>query len=119
MSWFIAGILVAVIGLTVALAKGRGGEMPAETPDRLVPSLPEGPLRPEDLQGVKFAVVTRGYDMAQVDALLERIADQLATSSAQDPETPSDKFHPLEETDWPVVDDQLVDDDSGQQENPL
>ena len=39
--------------------------------------LPPGPLRPQDVVAVRFAVAARGYRMAEVDDVLDRLADEL------------------------------------------
>lgn len=54
----------------------RAAEFPelrgCRVPDRPVPPLDAG-----DVRGARFPVGLRGYDMAQVDALLERVANAL------------------------------------------
>lgn len=77
MSWVMTFLVVAVIGVAVALAVGRGGQMRPEPVDRPVPHLPAGELTAADLEGIRFPLVTRGYDPAQVDAVMKRLADQL------------------------------------------
>ena len=46
-------------------------------------SLPAGPLRPADVEGVRFTMALRGYRMGEVDAVLERLAAELATRDAR------------------------------------
>ncbi len=75
--WTIGILIVAVIALGVYAARGRLGQLGPDVPDRPGPDLPEGPLNGEDLRQVHFAVVTRGYEMSQVDAVLARLAAQL------------------------------------------
>lgn len=75
--WTIGILIVAVIVLGVYAARGRLGQLGPDVPDRPGPDLPEGPLNGEDVRQVHFAVVTRGYEMSQVDAVLERLAAQL------------------------------------------
>jgi DivIVA domain-containing protein len=77
MEWFIAIIAVVVAGLTWLAMQGRLGGMPPLIDDRPGPDLPEGDIASADLREVHFAVVTRGYSMPQVDAVLDRLADQL------------------------------------------
>jgi DivIVA domain-containing protein len=40
--------------------------------------LPTGPLQPEDLRAVRFALAVRGYRMDEVDRVIERAATELA-----------------------------------------
>ena len=77
MEWFLWSCVVAILGLAAVAGSGRFGSMPAAVRDVPTPQLPDGPLRGDDLRGVRFAVATRGYSMSQVDALLDRLAVQL------------------------------------------
>ena len=78
MVWFIGVLVVVAIGLAFLAASGRLGSMPEPIDDRPGPDLPaRGELNADDLREVKFAVVPRGYSMAQVDALLVRLANQM------------------------------------------
>jgi len=77
MVWFIVFLAVVVIGIAWIAARGRLGGMPPAVDDRPGPDLPDSELTGEDLRGARFAVTMRGYSMEQVDALLERLADQL------------------------------------------
>jgi len=75
--WLIVILAVLVAGLAWLVAQGRFGAMPPLVDDRPGPDLPEADLVSDDLREVRFAVVPRGYSMTQVDALLDRLADQL------------------------------------------
>jgi len=77
MAWIIVAFVVVVAGLAWLAAQGRLGGMPPLVDDRPGPDLPDADLQGDDLRGVRFSVVARGYSMAQVDALLDRLADQL------------------------------------------
>lgn len=77
MVWILCAVVIVIIGGAVLAASGRFGAVPPVVDDRPAPDLPEGGLGPEDLREVRFAVVARGYSMAQVDALLDRLAGQL------------------------------------------
>jgi DivIVA domain-containing protein len=77
MVWALAILAVAVIGVAVVAGTGRFGGMAPQTEDRPGPDLPAGRLGAKDLRQVRFAAVLRGYDMNQVDAVLDRMADQL------------------------------------------
>lgn len=80
MVWALGILVVAVIVFGLWAARGRLGQLGPQLPDRPGPDLPEGPVSAEALGAVKFAVVTRGYDMEQVDAVLARLVEQLAAA---------------------------------------
>lgn len=78
MIWFLAVVVVLVIGAIVVVAAGRGRAMQPvydDRPDVLVPAA--GPLSASDLRKVRFSVGFRGYRMDEVDALIDRLALQL------------------------------------------
>lgn len=77
MEWFLWMIAVAVLGLAAVAASGRLGELPATVTSTPVPHLPSGDVTGQDIRDARFAVVLRGYSMAQVDELLDRVARQL------------------------------------------
>ena len=79
MMWFFALLIVAVMGAAAVVASGRGGAMAEEYDDRPDAQVPaDGPLRAEDLDRVRFTSALRGYRMSEVDALLDRLARELA-----------------------------------------
>ncbi len=78
MTWFFAVLAVAVMGVVAVVATGRGGgldEVFDDRPDARVPA--DGPLRADDLRRVRFSTALRGYRMAEVDALLDRLTAEL------------------------------------------
>jgi DivIVA domain-containing protein len=77
MQWVLWMIAVAVLGLAAVAASGRLGELPGTVTDSPRPHVPTGVLSGDDLRGLRFAVVPRGYSMDQVDELLDRLARQL------------------------------------------
>lgn len=83
MEWFLWALAVAVLGLGAVVASGRWGFLPGTVRDAPLPVLPDGPLTADDLRGLEFEVVTRGYSMAQVDEVLDRLQRQL--DAAGDP----------------------------------
>jgi DivIVA domain-containing protein len=77
-------LVLVVVGLVVAVAAGSItgglGDPARSTPD---PGLPPGTLTAQDLERVRFAPALRGYRMDQVDALLDRLREQLAVAEEQ------------------------------------
>ncbi len=78
------GVVFALIGLAVIgagvviLLKFTGaGEVADPVHDRAVAAMPTGPIGASDLRRVRFPVAFRGYRMDDVDALLDRLAEQL------------------------------------------
>jgi DivIVA domain-containing protein len=78
------GVVFALIGLAVIgagvviLLKFTGaGEVADPVHDRAVAAMPTGPIGSTDLRRVRFPVAFRGYRMDDVDALLDRLAEQL------------------------------------------
>jgi DivIVA domain-containing protein len=84
MMWFFAVLVVLALGAIAVVAAGRGTPMaPAydDAPDALVPA--EGPLTAADLRRVRFPIALRGYRMAEVDALLDRLAEEREEAEAR------------------------------------
>ncbi len=98
MMWFFAILVVLALGGVAVVAAGRGQPLgPAydDAPDSLVPS--DGPVTADDLRRIRFPLAFRGYRMAEVDALLERLAEERETDdrdraapSGQGPEGDTD-----------------------------
>jgi DivIVA domain-containing protein len=77
MTWLFAILIVLALGGVAVVAAGRGTPMsPAydDSVDSLVPL--EGPITAEDLRRIRFPIAFRGYRMAEVDALLNRLAEE-------------------------------------------
>lgn len=76
MVWIFAVVAVALMAAVAAVAAGHGTPLAPEHGDRPDAGLPahDGPVSATDLRRVRFPVVLRGYRMAEVDALLERLA---------------------------------------------
>jgi DivIVA domain-containing protein len=78
----ILGVL-AVLFVAAAVAT-REGPILADAPvDMADVELPDGPLQPEDLRAVRFALAIRGYRMDEVDRVIERAASELAERDAR------------------------------------
>ena len=98
MQWVLWMIVVAILGLAAVAAAGGMGGMPSPVSDSARPSIPEGVLDGAALRGVRFAVVTRGYSMQQVDELLDRLARQLDPEPEPAPTPPAEHpWSPLDE----------------------
>jgi len=83
MMWFFAILIVLALGGIAVIAAGRGAplaEVYDDRPDARVPA--SGPLRPDDLRRVRFSVALRGYRMSEVDALLDRVAEDLESQQS-------------------------------------
>ncbi|HEU5485030.1 MAG TPA: DivIVA domain-containing protein [Microlunatus sp.] len=79
MEWFIAVVVVAALGVAAIVAAGGLGSMAAEpTRDVFRQDLPgDRALTGEDLQRLRFGVTLRGYSMAQVDDVIDRLSAEL------------------------------------------
>ncbi len=86
MMWIFAVLIVLAMGGIAMLAAGRGEPMkPAyvDHPDAAVPL--DRTLTPDDLRRVRFSLAFRGYRMAEVDALLARLALEQEGRRTPDP----------------------------------
>jgi len=72
----VLGVLV-VLFVCAAVATRDGEVLVDAPPDRADVALPAGPLQAQDLHGVRFGMALRGYRMAQVDEVLDRLGDEL------------------------------------------
>ena len=94
MIWFFAILIVLALGGVAVVASGRGQPMGAaydDAPDSLVPS--DEPVTAYDLRRIRFPLAVRGYRMAEVDALLERLAEERVTAdrfAAEEEASPSE-----------------------------
>lgn len=79
MSMYIVFVVVAavVVFAVAAAAVGRGDGLEEPFPDMERPYLPDGRIHAVDIDDVHFAVAFRGYRMDQVDAVLDRLAEEL------------------------------------------
>jgi DivIVA domain-containing protein len=83
MEWFIAVIAVAALGVAAMAAAGGMGHMSKDpVHDTYRQDLPDRPLNSEDIRSLRFGVTLRGYAMAQVDDVLERLAREIAEKDA-------------------------------------
>lgn len=79
-------LLVCVTAWTAAAALGRlpadEGALPAEIPPDAAVHLPDGPLHSGDVRDLRLPVAVRGYRMAEVDAMLRRMGQELDARDA-------------------------------------
>jgi DivIVA domain-containing protein len=81
--WFWVVVLVLVVGGVAVLAAGRDDTMSEAYEDRPDRTIPAGrALTSDDLQRVRFSSALRGYRMDEVEALIDRLAADLAAREA-------------------------------------
>lgn len=83
MFWLMVVVVAVVVFATAAVAAGVGGTLrePAGDPRPLTDH--SGPIGAADLETVRFPVVLRGYRMDAVDAVLDRLAGEIAARDAR------------------------------------
>lgn len=91
MMWFFAVLIVLAMGGIALLAAGKGAplaEVYDDRPDAVVPA--DRQLSADDLRRVRFSLAFRGYRMTEVDALLDRLAQEREENSQPPRERRSD-----------------------------
>lgn len=69
-------VLVLFVAAVVATREDQAmADAPQDLPDL---DLPDRPLGPQDVAGLRFSMAPRGYRMSEVDAVLDRLAAELA-----------------------------------------
>ncbi|WP_432546826.1 DivIVA domain-containing protein [Kineococcus sp. SYSU DK004] len=78
MTVVLVALVVVVAGLVAAVVAGRvtGGLGPS-TSSRPHRGLPEGPVAAADVDAVRFSLGLRGYRMDEVDAVLDRLREEI------------------------------------------
>lgn len=92
MMWVFAVLIVLAMGVVAMLAAGYGEPMSPtydDRPDALVPA--NRPVGAGDLRKVRFSLALRGYRMAEVDALLARIASEMEGRSPRGADVVADE----------------------------
>ncbi|QFZ16766.1 DivIVA domain-containing protein [Saccharothrix syringae] len=79
----VMALVAAVVFLLAALVFGRGEELAPLPPGASPTRLPADGVTPEDVRGLRFQQVLRGYKMAEVDWALERLADEVSQLRAR------------------------------------
>ena len=78
MTWFLAVLVVLVIGAVAVVAAGHGGSLGPAYDDRADVRLPADRwVTGDDLRALRFNTAVRGYRASEVDALIDRLAAQL------------------------------------------
>ncbi|MGP4113013.1 DivIVA domain-containing protein [Streptomyces sp. 4N509B] len=92
MFWFLVAAMVVVIAAVTLAVLGSGdgsggpvtGGLPEAEPDRIDDPLPlHRPVLPADVVAVRLPVAPRGYRMAEVDEVLDRLAAEIAERDAR------------------------------------
>ena len=72
----VVAVAAAVFGLAAAVF-GRGEELPPLAPGATPTRLPIDDVSGDDVRALRFPQVVRGYRMAEVDWVLEKLAGEL------------------------------------------
>ena len=79
-------VILAVLGIlfgAAVLATYEGEVLKDPHPDDRGGALPAAQLQPEDVAELRFDMALRGYRMSEVDAVMERLGDELADRDAR------------------------------------
>jgi DivIVA domain-containing protein len=76
-------VIAALVFGVALLALGRGDSMASVGADRVEPELPGRRLVPADLDELRLPLSLRGYRMAEVDAVLLRLRQEIADRDAE------------------------------------
>ncbi|MEU2153888.1 DivIVA domain-containing protein [Streptomyces sp. NPDC019396] len=78
-------MVVVVAAVTLAVVGGGGNEvLPEAAPEQLVDPLPvTRPVGPADIEALRLPLAPRGYRMADVDDVLDRLGAELAERDAR------------------------------------
>ena len=78
----VVAVAAAVFGLAAAVF-GRGEELAPLAPGATPTRLPIGDVEADDVRALRFPQAVRGYRMAEVDWVLERLADELDRTASE------------------------------------
>lgn len=79
----VVGAVAAVLFGLAAVVFGRGEELAPLAPGATPTRLPAGAVEGEDVRELRFPQALRGYRMAEVDWVLDRLADELDRAGAE------------------------------------
>ncbi len=77
MTWLFLVLILLAIGCAAVIAFGPGAPLTRAFDDRRDVTVPEDRIGGADLRRLRFTTAFRGYRASEVDALLERLAEQL------------------------------------------
>lgn len=85
MNWILwIAVITAIVVAVVLLALGRGDGLAEDEPDDVIVRLPQGrPMVASDIDTLRLPLAVRGYQMAAVDEVLDRLAAELALRDAE------------------------------------
>jgi DivIVA domain-containing protein len=76
-------VVVVIVGVTFAISQPEAS-MPDVERDAPPMGLPDDrPMTPDDVDRVRFSVALRGYRMSDVDEVLDRLRQEIATRDAR------------------------------------
>ncbi len=78
----VMAVAAVLFGLAAALF-GRGEELAPLAPGATPTRLPAREVQGDDVRGLRFPQAVRGYRMAEVDWVLDRLADELDRTGAE------------------------------------
>jgi DivIVA domain-containing protein len=82
-------VVAALVFVVAALAVGWFDRMAPAPPDAAPTGLPaDGPVGAREVGGIRLNLAFRGYRMAEVDALLERLAEEREAADRVEAEPP-------------------------------
>ncbi len=76
-------LVAAVVFLLASLVFGRGEELAPLPPGASPTRLPADEVSPDDVRGLQFQQVLRGYKMTEVDWALDRLATEVERLQAR------------------------------------
>ena len=79
----VVAVVAAVVFLLASLVFGRGEELAPLAPGATPTRLPADAVRGADVRELRFAQAVRGYRMAEVDWVLDRLAEELDRVGAE------------------------------------
>ena len=79
----VVAAVAAVLFGVVAVVFGRGEELAPLAPGATPTRLPAGEVGGDDVRELRFPQAVRGYRMAEVDWVLDRLADELDRTGAE------------------------------------
>jgi DivIVA domain-containing protein len=85
MNWILwLVVITAILVAVVLLALGRGEGLADDEPDDVIVRLPaQRPMVASDVETLRLPLAVRGYQMAAVDEVLDRLAAVLALRDAE------------------------------------